>query len=160
VRSMISSPTSRPSRKSPCVYFHLCFSELMILRNQKDRTTAYLTLLNSLLSPPPISSASLIVFGRHFTISTNVATVVGRRVLGIFVIALCSGSGFERTGSISTENDDLGDENKWIMMGRDAFEGNKGEEIRRDIVVGVLSGGNTGGWCDEQVSSSILSTSL
>lgn len=123
----------------------------MINSNQKDRTASYLNFLTSLLSPAPTSPRSLIDFGRHFTASTNMATVVGRRVLGAFVIALCAGSGISKRTPMSGEAEDGGDEEKWEGMGREAFPGEKGAEMRRDVVEGVLEGGGTG-WCDEQVS--------
>lgn len=81
--------------------------------------------------------------------------VVGRRVLGAFVTALCAGSGLPEPSRIrSNEVDEADDDAKWEKMGREAFAGEQGEDKRREVVEGVLSGGPTGGWCDEQVSFS------
>ena len=80
------------------------------------------------------------------------ATVVGRRVLGAFVIALCAGSGMARRSPVSGEAEDSEDEEKWAGLGTAAFKSVKGGEARREIVEGVLEGGGTGGWYDEQVS--------
>jgi len=59
-----------------------------------------------------------------------------------------------RTITISGEGEESGDEEKWDTVGKKAFRGEKGAEVRREVVEGVLSGGGTGGWCDEQVSIS------
>ncbi len=149
--SSLTSQASREAYHPPCNdKAHRRF----VQSNQKDRATSYLTLLTSLLSSSPISPTSLAAFGRYFTVSTNMATVVGRRVLGAFVIALCAGSGMARTITISGEGEESGDEEKWDTVGKKAFRGEKGAEVRREVVEGVLSGGGTGGWCDEQVSIS------
>jgi hypothetical protein len=80
------------------------------------------------------------------------ALVVGRRVLGAFVIALCANSGLEGKYYRNAEGEDGGDEARWEDMGGKAFAGKEGEEKRREVVEGLLSGGGTAGWCDEQVS--------
>ena len=67
------------------------------------------------------------------------------------MIALCAGSGSERT--FRTENvEEIGDEEIWDNMGKQAFKGDNGEELRREVVQGVLGTGGTGGWCDSEVS--------
>lgn len=80
--------------------------------------------------------------------------VVGRRVLGLYVISLCSGTSMEKTGtaSISLDEEGLNDKSKYEDLGKNAFSGDKGEEVRGNIVEGVLSGGGLSGWCDDQVS--------
>jgi COP9 signalosome complex subunit 4 len=121
-------------------------------RNQRDRITSYQTLLASLLTPP-VSSPNLITFGRHFTTSTSMALVVGRRVLGAFVIALSAGSGLEPKYYRGAEGEEAGgDEARWEELGAKGFEGEEGGERRREVVEGVLGGSGAAGWCDEQVS--------
>lgn len=133
-------------------------------RNQKDRTAAYLDLLSQLLSSLSSSSStqSLIDFGAHFTTSTSTAVVVGRRVLSIYVLALCAGSGVAEKDSkpvvaaAGLEADELAE---WAGKGEAAFgkgevdeegEDKRGEK-RGEVVRGVLEKGATG-WCEEQVS--------
>lgn len=45
-----------------------------------------------------------------------------------------------------------GDEGKWEEVGKAAFVGEKGQDLRRDVVEGVLAAQGMAGWCDEQVS--------
>lgn len=121
-------------------------------RNQRDKITSYQNLLASLLAPP-VSTPNLITFGRHFTTSTSMALVVGRRVLGAFVIALCAGSGLDPKYYRGAEGEEAGgDEVRWEELGTKGFEGEEGGERRREVVEGVLGGGGAAGWCDEQVS--------
>ncbi|RSH91532.1 hypothetical protein EHS25_009831 [Saitozyma podzolica] len=120
--------------------------------NQRDRITSYQTLLASLLTPS-VSSPNLITFGRHFTTSTSMALVVGRRVLGAFVIALCAGSGLDPKYYRGAEGEEAGgDEARWEELGTKGFEGEEGGERRREVVEGVLGGGGAAGWCDEQTT--------
>jgi COP9 signalosome complex subunit 4 len=77
--------------------------------------------------------------------------VVGRRVLGDFVSALCGGTDMQKKAS----GDDVEEEAQWAKIGKDVFEGEKGGEIRREVVEGVLAGG-LAGWCEEQVCQSKL----
>ncbi|KLT39383.1 hypothetical protein CC85DRAFT_265478 [Cutaneotrichosporon oleaginosum] len=102
--------------------------------NQRDRIEAYLSLLESLLSSPDVSD--LTAFGRHFTTSTSVPLVAGRRVLGAFVAALTSGL-----------MHDAEDEAKWTTLGA-VFA--KHEGSRKAIIEGVL--GDYAGWCEEQTT--------
>lgn len=74
--------------------------------------------------------------------------VVGRRVLGSFVSALCGGISLERKST----NDDVDEEGKWDKLGSIAFSGQKGAEIRGQAVDGILESENMAGWCEEQVS--------
>ncbi|ORY25436.1 putative COP9 signalosome complex subunit 4 [Naematelia encephala] len=129
-------------------------SEIASFPNQRDRTTSYLDLLKSLLSSKP-SPTPLIAYGRHFILSSSMATVVGRRVLGAFVAALCAGSGMDKVESLTSSDveEGAGDEEHWERLGKAAFEGEKGAEIRKEVVDGVLSDGARGGWCDEQVTA-------
>ncbi|WWD19908.1 hypothetical protein CI109_104377 [Kwoniella shandongensis] len=124
------------------------------ISNQRERITAYLSLLSAILSPSPTTSSDLITFGRHFTTSTSMATVVGRRVLGAYVTALCAGTTLPRTGTAALSLDEEGssDVEKWDAIGKEAFNGTKGEEVRRDVVEGVLGQGGISGWCDEQIT--------
>jgi COP9 signalosome complex subunit 4 len=79
--------------------------------------------------------------------------VVGRRVLGAYVMALCGGGGLaEKDKRISGGGEEGGDEIKWEDEGRAAFSGEKGEEVRREVVKGVLEAQGMAGWCEEQVS--------
>ncbi|WVR09684.1 hypothetical protein IAU60_006759 [Kwoniella sp. DSM 27419] len=121
--------------------------------NQKERINAYLDQLHSLLSPAPSTIHDLTAFGRHFTTSTSTAMVVGRRVLGAFVTAMCGGTSLERKGTAALAQDEEGsaDVNSWEEAGKAAFSGEHGAEVRRDVVEGVLAGG-TNGWCDEQTA--------
>jgi COP9 signalosome complex subunit 4 len=120
--------------------------------NQKDRTTAYLSLLSELLAAPISTSEPLVSFGRHFTTSTSMATVVGRRVLGSFVTALCGGSGMDKLHSASGGEEAVGDDENWEKFGLEGFQREEGRDVRKSVVEGVLAGGAAGGWCDEQVS--------
>lgn len=104
-------------------------------RNQRERIESYLSLLEGLLTSPNVGD--LTAFGRHFTTSTTVPLVVGRRVLGAFVAALTAGLGFE--------GDD--DEAKWATLGG-VFKGR--EEERKAIIEGVS--GDNAGWCEEQTT--------
>ena len=137
---------------------------MLTCRNQKDRTSSYLTLLSTLLTPAspttPPSATPLIEFGTHFTTSTSTAVVVGRRVLSIYVLALCAGSGLEEkvVAPIVAE---------WIKRGTAAFGGGQGgeeggkeeeegkQERRGEVVAGVLEKGASG-WCEEQVSEIVF----
>jgi hypothetical protein len=78
--------------------------------------------------------------------------VVGRRVLGDFVSALCAGTELQRKTNGS--EDDVEEEAQWAKVGEEAFRGEKGGETRQEIVEGVLSGGGLAGWCEEQVGDS------
>ena len=69
------------------------------------------------------------------------------------MIALCAGSGMERTFPSSGDGEETADEEVWGDLGKGAFQGEKREELRLEVVQGVLGTGGTGGWCDEQVSS-------
>jgi len=77
--------------------------------------------------------------------------VIGRRVLNNYVAALCSGSGFDKR-SIPGQSEKEEDEAEWEDLGRKAFAGEQGGEVRRSVVEGLLSRGGGSGWCDEQVS--------
>lgn len=50
-----------------------------------------------------------------------------------------------------------GDEGKWEEVGKAAFVGEKGQDLRRDVVEGVLAAQGMAGWCDEQVSFAVYS---
>lgn len=147
---------------------------MLTCRNQKDRTSSYLTLLSTLLTPAspttPPSATPLIEFGTHFTTSTSTAVVVGRRVLSIYVLALCAGSGLEEkvvapiVAAAGLEEGELGE---WIKRGTAAFGGGQGgeeggkeeeegkQERRGEVVAGVLEKGASG-WCEEQVSEIVF----
>ncbi|WWC92001.1 uncharacterized protein L201_006955 [Kwoniella dendrophila CBS 6074] len=130
-------------------------STIASISNQKERIQSYLSLLSSLLSSSDHPSTDkLITFGKHFTNSTTIPMVVGRRVLGLYVISLCSGTSMEKKGtaSISLDEEGINDKSRYEDLGTQAFKGEKGEEIRRDVVEGVLSGGGLSGWCDEQTT--------
>ncbi|KAI9634212.1 putative COP9 signalosome complex subunit 4 [Dioszegia hungarica] len=120
--------------------------------NQRDRGTAYLSLLSSLLNPPPQHASQLITFGTHFTTSTTMTMVVGRRVLGAYVMALCGGSTISEKDKKISGGDEGGDESKWEEAGKAAFQGEKGEDVRREVVEGVLDAPGMAGWCDEQTT--------
>lgn len=77
------------------------------------------------------------------------AMVVGRRVLGAYVSALCGGSGLDRKDTAGA--DEVGDED-WRKAGEETFKSESGEELRKEVVEGVLGEGGMSGWCDEQVS--------
>ncbi|KAK4689442.1 COP9 signalosome complex subunit 4, partial [Tremellales sp. Uapishka_1] len=77
--------------------------------------------------------------------------VVGRRVLGSFVKAICGGSGMTTAVNLDEDAEDR-EKYNWESLGAAAFGGDKGEEIRRETVEGVLSEGAIGGWCDEQTT--------
>jgi COP9 signalosome complex subunit 4 len=88
------------------------------------------------------------------------AMVVGRRVLGSYVAALCGGSGLNASGKEVDPTDisagaagsvTSGDE-EWWKKGEEVFIGDEGEELRKAVVEGVLNPGGMTGWCDEQVS--------
>jgi COP9 signalosome complex subunit 4 len=74
--------------------------------------------------------------------------VVGRRVLGDFVSALCGGSELSKKQS----GDDVEDGEKWAKIGQEVFETEEGKVIRQEVVEGLLSPGGLAGWCEEQVS--------
>jgi COP9 signalosome complex subunit 4 len=78
--------------------------------------------------------------------------VVGRRVLGAYVMALCGGSTISEKDKKISGGDEGGDESKWEEAGKAAFQGEKGEDVRREVVEGVLDAPGMAGWCDEQVS--------
>lgn len=120
----------------------------MVYRNQKARADTYLELLNSLLQPAP-STSGLIAFGQHFVGSTTVTMVVGRGVLGSLVDALCGGTSLKRN---SNNGDPEEDDGKWTDIGRQAFSGSDGTELRGNVVDGILGSENMAGWCEEQVS--------
>lgn len=82
--------------------------------------------------------------------------VVGRRVLGAYVMALCGGSGMSEQDQRVSGGEDNEDVEKWEEQGKQAFKGEKGEEVRREAVEGVLGAQGMAGWCDEQVSSTCL----
>jgi COP9 signalosome complex subunit 4 len=84
-------------------------------------------------------------FGRHFVSSSSVAMVVGRRVLGDFVSALCGGSELAKKQSGDDE------EQKWAVTGKGVFDTEEGKIIRQEVVEGVLTPGGLAGWCEEQV---------
>jgi hypothetical protein len=71
--------------------------------------------------------------------------VVGRRVLGDFVSALCEGSELAKKQSGDEE------EQKWAVTGKEVFDTEEGKVIRQEVVEGVLSPGGLAGWCEEQV---------
>lgn len=121
-------------------------------QNQKLRSQAYLSLLQSLLQPPLTSASPLIAFGTHFTTSNTVIIIVGRRILGAYLVALLAGTTVAQKGTAKVPLDEEGqaDEAEWVALGKAAFSGEKGEEARRDVVEGVLAAGSSG-WCDEQV---------
>lgn len=55
------------------------------------------------------------------------------------------------TAKVPLDEEGQADEAEWAALGKAAFGGEKGEEVRRDVVEGVLAAGSSG-WCDEQVS--------
>ncbi|OWZ63432.1 COP9 signalosome complex subunit 4 [Cryptococcus neoformans] len=122
-------------------------------QNQKLRSQAYLSLLQSLLQPPLTSASPLIAFGTHFTTSNTVIIIVGRRILGAYLVALLAGTTVAQKGTAKVPLDEEGqaDEAEWVALGKAAFSGEKGEEARRDVVEGVLAAGSSG-WCDEQIT--------
>ncbi|WVQ83722.1 hypothetical protein IAT38_005866 [Cryptococcus sp. DSM 104549] len=124
------------------------------ISNQKERITSYLTLLSDLLSTPAPPPAPLIAFGTHFTTSTSMAMVVGRRILDCYVTALVAGTDLPRTGTSALSMDEEGraDAERWDTLGKAAFAGEEGRESRRDVVEGVLTTGGISGWCDEQTT--------
>lgn len=67
------------------------------------------------------------------------------------MIALCADT-VTRSSPVGAEAEEGGDGDKWNDLGKGGFKGENGGEVRRAVVEGVLSGGGTGGWCDEQVS--------
>jgi len=71
--------------------------------------------------------------------------VVGRRVLGDFVSALCGGSELAKKQSGDDE------EQKWAVTGKEVFDTDEGKSIRQEVVEGVLIPGGLAGWCEEQV---------
>ena len=117
---------------------------------QKDRGQPYLDVLASLLNPP-LASDDLITFGAHFISSSSMTMVIGRRVLNLFVAALCAGSGFDKR-SIPGQSEKEDDEAEWDERGSKAFKGDEGESVRQTVVEGLLARGGGSGWCDEQVS--------
>ncbi|KAK1922282.1 hypothetical protein DB88DRAFT_390410 [Papiliotrema laurentii] len=123
---------------------------------QKDRGQPYLNLLFSLLSPPPSTPDALIAFGKHFIQSSTIPMAVGRRVLDSYVLALCAGSGFDiKSVAGCTPAEDAGNEqdiSHWTSLGTSAFGTDRGEEVRKDVVEGVVDGGASAGWCDEQMT--------
>ena len=84
---------------------------------------------------------------------------VGRRVLDSYVLALCAGSGFDiKSVSGYTPAEDAVNEqdiSHWTSLGTSAFATERGEEVRKEVVEGVVEGGASAGWCDEQVSGLI-----
>ena len=68
-----------------------------------------------------------------------------------YVTALCAGSGFDKRATPG-QSEKEEDEAEWDELGKKAFEGVKGEEVRNAVVEGLLSRGGGSGWCDEQVS--------
>jgi hypothetical protein len=72
--------------------------------------------------------------------------VVGRRVLGDFVSALCGGSELAKKQSGGDE-----EEQKWAVTGKEVFDTEEGKAIRQEVVEGVLTPGGLAGWCEEQV---------
>lgn len=72
--------------------------------------------------------------------------VVGRRVLGDFVSALCGGSELAKKQSGGDE-----EEQKWAKTGEQVFGTAEGKVIRQEVVEGVLTPGGLAGWCEEQV---------
>lgn len=113
--------------------------------NTKQKTQSYLTVLQALLTAPNVQAEPLITLGRHLTTTPSMAMVVGRRVLGAFVAALCAGSGLDNVPAA----EDAGDVD-WVQLGEQAFTGT-GEDVRSDVVRGVLDEEGMGGWCEEQV---------
>jgi hypothetical protein len=71
--------------------------------------------------------------------------VVGRRVLGDFVSALCGGSELAKKQSSDEE------EQKWAVTGKEVFDTEEGKVMRQEVVEGVLTPGGLAGWCEEQV---------
>lgn len=80
------------------------------------------------------------------------AMVVGRQVLSAFVLALCAGSGVSEKVLNYVLADSSIERQKWESLGQNAFKGDRGEEVRGEVVDGVLAGGSGSGWCDDQVS--------
>jgi hypothetical protein len=78
--------------------------------------------------------------------------VVGRRVLGAFVTSLCAGSGMENAPAVedATEVD-------WETLGKEAFQD---DDVRLDVVKGVLVQDGMGGWCEEQVGDQLYDCRL
>ena len=52
----------------------------------------------------------------------------------------------------SGQEGELGDGHDWERLGKGAFGGEEGSEMRRTVLEGVLGPGGTMGWCEEQVS--------
>ena len=77
--------------------------------------------------------------------------VIGRRVLSAFVTALCAGTGLPSKVMGDTEVERAVDAGEWERLGREAFAGEKGREVRGEVVDGVLGSGGVSGWCDDQV---------
>lgn len=82
--------------------------------------------------------------------------VVGRRVLGAFVSAMCGGTGVKRKAT----GDDAADDAQWAGLGQAAFAGEKGGEVRSEVVDAVLSPDGMAGWCEEQVRILTLTPSF
>ncbi|WOO80576.1 COP9 signalosome complex subunit 4 [Vanrija pseudolonga] len=120
-------------------------ASIQSISNQREKIDAYLSLLATLLTPTA-SAADLTAFGRHFTTSTSMAMVVGRRVLGDYVAALAAGTDYRPT--LAAEADD--DRAKWDAAGLAAFTGR--DDVRREVVEGVLAG-DLAGWCEEQTTA-------
>lgn len=78
--------------------------------------------------------------------------VVGRRILGAYVIALCSGSGMKPSDVSISGTEEGNEDGDWRALGEKCFQGEQGEEGRRDVVEGVLGASGLAGWCEEQVS--------
>ena len=72
--------------------------------------------------------------------------VVGRRVLGDFVSALCGGAESAKKQSGGDE-----EEQKWAVTGKEVFDTEEGKVIRQEVVEGILTPGGLAGWCEEQV---------
>ncbi|WVO17085.1 hypothetical protein L204_104772 [Cryptococcus depauperatus] len=124
-----------------------------LIASQPQRTAAYLDILQTLLTAPPVDSQSLVQFANHFIATSNVTIVVGHRVLGAYVTALVAGSSLEQKGTAKIPLDEEGEmeKSKWESLGEQAFKNELGETIRRDVVQAVLDV-NPSGWCEEQIT--------
>jgi hypothetical protein len=77
--------------------------------------------------------------------------VVGRTVLGAYVSALTGGVDSLKKPA----GDDVAEEKKWADTGAEVFKGENGQEMRKEVVEGVLVPGGLATWCEEQASSYI-----
>jgi COP9 signalosome complex subunit 4 len=108
-------------------------------------------MLTSLLRAP-LSAEELISFGRHFTTSTTMAMVVGRRVLGAFVSALSAGLELDLTLEGESTDEDKAEVARWAEAGAVFSKSPEAEDVRRTVVEQVLQP-ELAGWCEEQTTA-------